>query len=266
MPLIKRFRVVPVAAVLLITICSPLSAQTVRGTVVDSATSSPVSAASVELVGPDSQLVAEETSDNRGRFRLRAKGAGAYRIRVQRIGYRAFESVLDARGDTSLVLRLVAVPLELDPVGVIAEAHPYLRSQGFYERLQAGSGTFLTPAEVDRRAPKAKFAVDIMQGIPGVRLQVPSGSGGVRIPYLRSCRSDPRRRVMTMTGLIDTTELANVYPHIYLDGVGSGPDVFGWLLPAHILAIEIYMGPAQIPLQYGGTGAPCGVILIWTKR
>jgi hypothetical protein len=30
-------------------------------------------------------------------------------------------------------------------------------------------------------------------------------------------------------------------------------------------AVEIYRGGAQVPSQYGGTGAACGTVLFWTR-
>jgi hypothetical protein len=35
--------------------------------------------------------------------------------------------------------------------------------------------------------------------------------------------------------------------------------------PREIAAIEVYSGPATIPLQYKPPNSGCGVILIWTK-
>jgi hypothetical protein len=31
-----------------------------------------------------------------------------------------------------------------------------------------------------------------------------------------------------------------------------------------ISAIEVYRGPAELPVQYGGAESACGVLLIWT--
>jgi len=266
MPLIARLHVAPALAVAVLALCPTLSAQTVRGTVVDSATSTPVPQATVELLRGDGQRVARDQSNGRGEFQLRARNAGEYRIQVRRIGFRPFDSTLTVAGDTALALTVAQNPVELATLGVTADMYPYLKTSGFLDRMAVGVGTFIDPARVEQKALKAKFAVDVMEGIPGVRIQTPSESGGVRVPHLRNCQGDPRRRVATITGLRDTTELGNTYPGIYLDGTKTGQDVFGWLLPNQILAIEIYMGPAQIPLQYGGTNAPCGVILIWTKR
>ena len=36
--------------------------------------------------------------------------------------------------------------------------------------------------------------------------------------------------------------------------------------PMSVLAVEVYRGPGEIPGEYLGFGARCGVILIWTRR
>jgi len=250
-PLIPGSPLPPIAAAILATtICSSLTAQTVRGTVVDSATSSPVSAASVELVRGDSQVVARASSDGAGKFLLEAPAPGGYRVRVRRIGYRVYESamVLNSRGETNLTIPLAAVAVELPPVTVEAVQDGYLLNRGFYMRKTSERGTFLDPAVVEKRASKAKLATDIFTGIPGVTI-----SGGA--PKLRTCRT------VGSPGGADPSA-----PRIYIDGVDSGMEIMWSLQPNDILAVEVYMGPSQIPLVYGGTNTPCGVILIWTKH
>src|SRR5688572_25890670 len=112
-----------VAASVFVLLTSSLSAQTIRGAVFDSASASPVAAATIELVSPDSLRVARERSDERGEFRMRAPAPGSYLLRVQRIGYRTFERVLVVeRGrDTSLTLVATAMPVSLPGFGVTSE-------------------------------------------------------------------------------------------------------------------------------------------------
>jgi len=144
------------------------------------------------------------------------------------------------------------VPVQLAPVSVEAARSVYLQDHGFYRRKESERGTFLDPAQVEKAASKAKVATDIFLRIPGVRIQE-------GIPQLRTCRTVTQG---SSEGSMDITG----YPHIYIDGVKSGREVAYYLQPNEILAVEVYMGPSQIPLQYGGTSTPCGIILIWTKH
>lgn len=240
-----------------------LAAQTVRGTVVDSVTAQPLASVSVELTDADSQVVARASTDAAGGFVLQAPALGSYRLRVSRIGYRPFESaaVLNSIGETSLGIRLAPAAVELAPVTVEAAQDEFLRNRGYYMRKESERGTFLDPAAVEKLATKAKLATDILVGIPGVRIV-----GGA--PQLRTCRT------IGAPGQADS-----MAPRIYVDGMVFGDSPQGqfsggtWgggmmthVQPNEILAVEVYMGPSQIPLQYGGTNTPCGVIMIWTKH
>src|SRR5687768_3653990 len=133
----RRFSLI--ALVASVVAASALQAQTVRGTVVDSATAQPLASVSVELADSTSQVVARASTDEAGSYMLQAPAPGAYRLRVQRIGYQPFESpmVLNARGDLTLPLRLAAVPVELAPVRVEAAASVYLQDHGFYRRKES---------------------------------------------------------------------------------------------------------------------------------
>ncbi len=63
-------------------------------------------------------------------------------------------------------------------------------------------------------------------------------------------------------------------PSLWIDGVNvrssggaNGPRVRidDFLSPVEIEGIEIYRSASEVPPRYGGTGASCGVILIWTR-
>lgn len=62
------------------------------------------------------------------------------------------------------------------------------------------------------------------------------------------------------------------YAQVYLDGVQvytPAPDVklfdLNTLQPDLLKGVEFFPGPAETPAQYGGTGASCGTLLLWTK-
>jgi hypothetical protein len=82
----------------------------VRGSVVDSATSRPISDFTVQLIGADGVSVAAALAQPGGRFALRAPAAGRYRLRVLRIGFRRTETAPFPVGATETVERLVAMP------------------------------------------------------------------------------------------------------------------------------------------------------------
>src|SRR5947209_6379928 len=164
--------------------CLPLAAQSVRGTVVDSVKLKPVPGVSLELLSPQ-RIVARGTSDDSGRFALPAPAPGPYRIRAQRVGYRALLSTpvaVAASRDTVVPVLLVPLAIGLAPVTVSASAEAFLRNSGFYERKQSDPGYFMMPDAVARVALKARQTADIFDGIPGVTLAVAGGSRGVRLP------------------------------------------------------------------------------------
>lgn len=62
------------------------------------------------------------------------------------------------------------------------------------------------------------------------------------------------------------------YSQVYLDGMrvyAPAPDVklfdLNQIDPTRLQAVEFFPGPAETPGVYGGTGASCGTLLLWTK-
>ncbi|MCH7473409.1 MAG: carboxypeptidase regulatory-like domain-containing protein, partial [Gemmatimonadetes bacterium] len=80
---------------------TPAHAQVLRGVLVDSATSLPIDAAFVVLLGASGVERARILTDGLGRFVLRAPEPGGYRLKSERIGYRSVLSPLFQLGDGS---------------------------------------------------------------------------------------------------------------------------------------------------------------------
>ena len=38
-----------------------------------------------------------------------------------------------------------------------------------------------------------------------------------------------------------------------------------FVMPAEIAGVEVYMGLASLPAEFGGHANRCGVVLVWTK-
>ena len=80
--------------------------------------------------------------------------------------------------------------------------------------------------------------------------------------------------MLTRSGL-STVSGVPCLPAIFVDGFQVQPsgDIrpnvefdLQSLPPSQILAIEAFRSAAEVPVQYGGGSAACGVILIWTTR
>ena len=112
--------------------------------------------------------------------------------------------------------------------------------QEFESRRKLGFGHFITQAEIDKRNPL--LLSDLIAMVPSVKVGPLGGwPGNIR------------------SGCLFV---------VYIDGVrlptGSGFNDIAQ--PKEISGIEIYSGPATIPVQYKLTsGSFCGVILLWTR-
>ncbi len=90
----------------------------IRGVLLDDLSRVPVSAALVRLVRGEAVL-ASTVSDAQGRFSMQAPAAGTYRLRLERIGYRALESAdltVSAGATTSVELFVAPGPILLDSI------------------------------------------------------------------------------------------------------------------------------------------------------
>lgn len=241
----------------------PARCQTLRGQVVDAASQRPVPSAELRLIGAGDRLAASAVADDSGRFVLQADTAGEYRVRVERIGYAALDAgpVRLADGATTgILVRIAADAVPLDALTVVAEAMvPTLERAGFYERKKFGTGRYLEREAIEKRSPR--HTSDLLRGVPGLRIV---------------SRHDGSDVVLRAGGLLSIGNSRDTVcqPPIYLDGIivshakADPRDRFDIdsLLPGDIEAVEIYSSPSQLPPQYGGSFAVCGVILFWTRK
>lgn len=147
------------------------------------------------------------------------------------------------------VVWLSPQPIELE--GLSAEVERVslsLERSGFYERRRRGAGAFLGPedlANVRAREPR-----DFFRRIVSVRISdsepvfARGGSG-----FDGSCWP-----LVVLDGILVREP---THTHLSVNDLVSVNDV---------AAIEAYPSGTGAPAQYSGTGAACGVIMIWTKR
>jgi outer membrane receptor for Fe3+-dicitrate len=130
-----------------------------------------------------------------------------------------------------------------------------LQLVGFEQRRKNSTGHFLDTADV-QRSGATRFE-EIFRMVPGVRVR-PNGTG-----YMVE--------VGRGEGQILNPSAANYCgPAYFVDGVYFGLPPLQTatvpIVPAEILAIEVYSNLISAPPQYQRRQATCGVILVWTKR
>jgi hypothetical protein len=193
-------------------------------------------------------VVASTEANFLGAFQFTAPGPGVYSIQVQGMGYlpTSSRSLRVRAGDTVTVELAVAPdPVALDTLVVMSRRQRIsaaLQTQGFYDRQQQGVGSFLTEQQIRRWA--TVNVGDVLRHAPFVTSEWSLGGGST----------------------IYVHKYGRCQPTIYVDAnrINSSPD--DWVNPEDIVAVEVYRGQAEIPLEWGGTGESCGVILIWTKQ
>lgn len=215
--------------------------------IVGDTTLAPIAGATVSVLGTDVRVV---TGEN-GRFRMTSLPTGEYLLFVRRLGFEGATSKVSVDGDAPARISFALAPVVTRLAGMEVSAMPGLtmRMKEFYDRKsRAEGGVFITREDIVKRNPRSAF--DLLQGIPSIKLGEiqPGGAKGIR-----STRS-------------------NCDLMILLDGLPIKADRVP--APDLLAGIEVYPGPASIPLQYktqagsgylpGQSGASCGLVLMWT--
>lgn len=238
--------------------------QGVQGRVLDLDSGRPVRAAEIVLRSDSGRVLATGTTNERGFFRLRVPRSGSVLLSARALGYAGLEGeTVDVPPERLAVVdvRLPGEAIALEPIIVTAEARSFhLEMQGFYRRRDDGFGLHVTPEVLERRQPVK--TTDLFFSMPGVRVIEPAGGGRGRAILLSRWR-DPRD--------------SPCWPMVYVDrhlvstgslgGAGGEPLAVDEVVATDdILAIEVYRSPAEIPSEFSGPNAGCGVVVIWTRR
>ncbi len=239
--------------------------QGVQGRVLERGPKRPIPSAEVTVRSGSGAVVQTATADRNGFFRLQLPTAGRYLLSARALGYQEVTDQLvevDAEMLTVVEIGMPTRAIELEPIVVTAEARSFhLEMEGFYQRRDEGLGEHITPEALERR-PSARIS-DHFFGMAGVRVIEPAGGGRGRIIYFRSGdRADP--------ALI-------CWPMVYVDhhmvstggmlGAGAEPlAVDDVVHPEDVMAVEVYRTGAEVPSEFHGPNAGCGVVVLWTRR
>jgi hypothetical protein len=215
------------------------------GTVVDKASGAPLPNVQIQLFGDRRSVV----SDSAGRYTFDALPSGIVRFTIRASGFPSTSlSVALARGES------MARVIELDSTAAgrnTAQALPRVniaappplppRFADFERRRQTGRGQYLTREEIEQgRYNSLQDAVRNMRGVT-----VDCGGGiGCHIRMARApmqCNPD----------YVVDERVDNFF----------GPGI----AIRDIEGIEVYTGPTDVPGEFAGRNAGCGVIVIWTR-
>jgi len=253
---------------LCVTLAAPLAGQSaaVELLVIDDATDAAIPGVSVSIAGHQGERV----TDQRGRFVYSSQRPGKVVFLFRRLGYSPGTLTVEATaGDTARVtFAMTAAPQTLTTVAVRDTANslsPFLT--GFDRRLanHAGSATFITRDEIERRDPF--YTTDILRRVTSISIV---DSAGVLMAVSRRSQKPTQRTGRSPTGAIyQVLDLANCPLQVAVDGqLKEWGYAVNSIPPKEIHGIEIYPGSATIPAEYASMrrDANCGLIMIWTRR
>ena len=125
------------------------------------------------LAGVQVNLIAGQrtTTDDAGRFRISAPSREDVLLDIRRLGFTPSLYSFGDGGDTTLDVELLPVAQQLDAVKVNARGSSGVGLEGFDERKRArehaaGSGYFITAAEIERR--QATRTTSLFDEVPGI--------------------------------------------------------------------------------------------------
>ena len=211
-----------------------------KGRVLDSEMGQPVANATVRITpGP-----APFTTDSLGRFEALGLPAGMADVAVEALGYES--SVFRVRlvaGDTvEGVFPVDFTGYRLPEVVVTARAEQLApRYLDFERRRHTGLGAYVRWDEIAKKGYSS--VSDALRVIRGVRVQCNQETFECFAHMARTPQCEP-------TWWIDGVEVHSFHENTPIR------DIYG---------IEVYRGPGEVPAEFSGSNAACGVIAIWTK-
>jgi hypothetical protein len=238
----------------------------VLGIALDEATREPVAGVMLSLLDAAGQVVRTTVSDPTGRFRLVYPGRGEmFHVRAEHVGYATAQG--EVRFDRSEQLRLEVLmttrAIALDPIVVTERRRGLLADAGFYARRDTGLGVFVEVEEVQRT--RSTQVTDLLAGRSNIRvIQVP--------PFGTDIRIAGTERIDSRDGGTGWVQCA---PAVYLNGAmvrtagepkPEDPPLSDIISPQAVAAIEVFRRPSEVPARFGGVGAACGVVLLWTRQ
>jgi hypothetical protein len=224
-----------------------------RGTITDASTSRPVVGARVIFAATGRFVL----SDSLGAFEVQQLPSGVHRFFFQAEGFPRTSVMLAFAPGELMVQRFEmdssAATIAADTLGprrdiqmlpteeVKADAPRGPRFADFDRRLKTGRGQYRTREQIEESG--ARTLTDAVRGMRGVSVDCP----GIQGCFVRMARAPNR-----------------CMPKYVVDG--RVDPFFGPFVPVgDIEGLEVYTGASDVPGEFAGSDAMCGVVVIWTK-
>jgi hypothetical protein len=258
------------ALVLALACAGPVSAQTVRGRVVDAGTGEPMESVRVELLAARGSAVSSSVTDGDGGFVVGSRVAGSFRLRASHLGYAevVVEVQLHEREEITVDLRLAVSALALTPLTVTARRRDP-RHDASYEGMLARHELFpLVGSERVVRFDDPELAgagrvTDVLQWMTPRQFNASAGNPerGPREGAGMGQTGRPLCAVVFWEGeLVNDPTMAGLYL--------TDP------MAVHLEAVEFYRYWAEAPMDYRQVPVymfldniyNCSVVALWGRR
>jgi hypothetical protein len=259
---ITRFLAFPLFLIALADV-PQVSAQELRGRVVDDPSRRPVPHATVTLLDGDSVTVARVMTDEDGFFRFAVSARSRYHVEVQQVGYAAETRVVTVgAGDLTLpafVLRAQAIAL--DPIRAeVASGR---------DAAVAGAGRTTHLASGKRLARMEQYGVSMMNVIRtlnGPRTREYRERTGKRRVCVESARAVTDMDLTPRTSTIEESVNQCNWIALVIDGITiEDPELLMRTLnPRDFESIE-YFSPGEAGSLFGLRASASGALVLWTR-
>ncbi len=243
---------------------APAARGALVGTILTERTEKPVADAEIAIAG----LTVSVRSDSAGNFSMLDVPVGTYQLTVRAPGYAAFSGTFTFRDNITLSRDFILKRTSntLATVDVTARAFAPSRSPlaEFEERRALGTGHYLT-SDVFEKSHGRKLTDVLISSIPGI-IAISNNTE-------RSIAAGNRGNISVGSKPGQAGKKSGCYVQVVIDNIvryrsSPGETLFDIdsVDPTTIGGIEFYT-VSQTPLQFNSTGgAPCGTMVIWTKR
>lgn len=207
------------------------SAQTIRGTVVDDVTRTPIPLAHITVLNDSARELTTRTADTAGIFDVPVPRDDSIHLEIRAVGYEMITTsrFAVARGELlEIEARMSAAALPLEPVTVVARTRPSARLERFFQR-----------AEFNRKA------------------------GFGRIWMREDLERSGTRDLGSLLAMVPTRSEIGCAGHLMLlDDLPVERWELRMIDPQDLEGIEVYRDATEMPPEYAGL---CSVVLLWRK-